>query len=329
MASSRARIVELLRGSDGYVSGRDVAEALGISRNAIWKHVEALRRAGYEIESVRSRGYRLLAAPDVVSAEELGPRLQTRWLGRTVVHHATTGSTNSDAAALGRAGAEDGTVVIADSQSAGRGRLGRSWASVSGVNLYLSALLRPPIVPAAAPQLSLLAGVAVAASLEAEGLAPLIKWPNDVLLDGRKVCGILTEIEAEADRVSFVVVGVGVNLNSSLEHFPAELHETATSVLLSAGRRVDRVGFTARLLTELETLYERFSGEGFPAIAPLWESRAALRGRRVTVSGAGEVITGTCVGIDSDGALLLKEEDDARPRRILAGDVTVIGGYGR
>jgi len=327
-STTRDAVLAALSARDGFVSGHSIADELGISRNAVWKHVEALKASGYAIESVKARGYRLLGSPDRLDEAAICEHLVTEALGRHLVCKSSTGSTNSDLAALARDGAPEGTVVVADAQSAGRGRLGRSWVSAPGLNLYMSVLLRPEIVPAAAPQLSLVAGLAVAAALDECGLAPRIKWPNDVLLDRRKVCGILTEIDGEADRVRHVVVGIGVNLNSTLEHFPEELHDKATSVYLTGGRAVDRAEFAARLLSELEDRYRTFHAYGFGALAPEWNARAAMVGAHVSVSGAGEPISGRCKGIDADGALLLEAQDDATiVRRVLAGDVTVVGGY--
>jgi BirA family biotin operon repressor/biotin-[acetyl-CoA-carboxylase] ligase len=329
--STRARIVAELRSSDGFVSGHDLAERLGVSRTAVWKHVAALKDEGYTIETERGHGYRLVALPGGLTEGEIVSALTTAWVGKTLVCKVETGSTNSDAAQLGRSAAADGTVVVADSQTAGRGRLGRTWISRPGMNLYLSVLLRPKIVPAAAPQLALVAGLAVAEALEQEGLEPTIKWPNDVLLGGRKVCGILTELEAEADRVEFVVVGIGVNLNSELADFPPELHDRATSVLMSSGKTVDRARFAAVLLAKLEACYERFRTDGFGALAEGWASRSALAGKEITVDGAGGIVKGMYAGIDSEGALLLKEGgadgQSATTRRVLAGDVTILGGY--
>jgi BirA family biotin operon repressor/biotin-[acetyl-CoA-carboxylase] ligase len=326
--SSRARIVSELKAAGGFVSGSDLAETLGVSRTAVWKHVAALKAEGYVIETERGLGYRLLAMPGGLGEGEVASALTTSWIGRTLVSKPVTASTNSDAVALGRSAAPDGTVVIADEQTAGRGRLGRGWVSRPGLNLYMSVLLRPPIVPAVAPQLALVAGLAVAEALEDEGLEPTIKWPNDVLLGGRKVCGVLTELEAETDRVDFVVVGIGVNLNSELEDFPPELRERATSVLITSGRRVDRALFAAALLGKLERCYERFRSDGFAALAEGWAKRSALAGRDITVDGAGGMVSGAYAGIDSEGALLLKESGaDGRIRRVLAGDVTIIGGY--
>ena len=324
--STRDKLVELLATTEEFVSGAELARHLGISRNAVWKHVEVLRGEGWDVETRHARGYRIVGRPDPMDADELTRLLSTRWLGRRLVCVPSTGSTSNDVAALARDGAPEGAVVIADTQTAGRGRLGRTWASARGVNLYMSVLLRPRVLPAAAPQLSLVAGLAVARALEGEGLRPRIKWPNDVLLDGRKVCGILTELEAEADRVAFVVVGIGVNLNSRLEHFPAELHDKATSVFLATGRTVARAAFAARLLEELERCYGRYIEAGFGVLADDWNARSALTGRTVTVTGAArDPVVGRCTGIDGDGALLVS--DGSAVQRVLAGDVTIVGGY--
>jgi BirA family biotin operon repressor/biotin-[acetyl-CoA-carboxylase] ligase len=326
--SKRARIVATLHAAGDFVSGAELARVLGISRTAIWKHIAALETQGFVIERERGRGYRLTATPGGLTEGEIASALLTEWLGRTLLCKALTGSTNSDVSALGRSGAPEGTVVVADAQTAGRGRLGRTWVSRPGLNLYLSILLRPRIVPAAAPQLALVAGLAVAEAFEEEGAAAAIKWPNDVLLGGRKACGILTELEAEADRVDFVVVGIGVNLNSVAEDFPFELRARATSLRLARGREVERARFAGQLLSRFERRYEQFREHGFGALASEWERRSALVGRELRVDGAGERFTGEYAGIDPQGALLLRDRGtDGRLRRVLAGDVTIVGGY--
>lgn len=325
---TRARILKALGDADGYVSGERLANEIGVSRAAVWKHIAALKRDGYSIRGVRSRGYRLIERPDRIGEAALGAALETRWLGRNVVVHETTGSTNSDAWDLARAGADEGTAVIADRQTAGRGRLGRSWQSEPGLNLYLSVVLRPEFEPARAPQLSLVAGVAVADVVDGYGVDCSIKWPNDVVVGRRKVAGVLTEIEAETDRIAAVVLGIGVNLNACEDDFAEELRPIATSVRMETGAPVDRLAFTAALLARLETAYEAFVDRGFAALAPAWEKRSLLTGREVAVAGVGGELRGQCVGIDSDGALLLERDGAAEPERVLAGDVTVIGGYG-
>jgi BirA family biotin operon repressor/biotin-[acetyl-CoA-carboxylase] ligase len=324
-----AALVGLLRDAGG-VSGAEIGRRLGLTRAAVWKHVERLRVRGYAIEGTPSRGYRLLACPDRLSAAELGPHLRSAVLGRVVHYEEETGSTNVVARGLARAGAAEGTVVVAETQTAGRGRLGRAWFSPPGSNLYLSVVLRPDIPPARAPQLALVAGSAVAAAIEAEGgVRPALKWPNDVLLDGRKVAGILTEMDSEADRVGFVVLGIGVNLNVSACELADALGDTATSVAAATGHGVDRARFTGRLLGELERRYRRVLDEGFAAgLRAEWEGYSALTGREVTVTGPDGDRRGRVIGVDGEGALCLAPEGGG-VMRVLAGDVTLLDGYVR
>ncbi len=260
----------------------------------------------------------------------------TRLLGRPLHFFDTIDSTNTSAARLAREDAAEGTVVIADAQSGGKGRLGRSWVSPPGVNLYLSVILRPRKSTSAAPQLSLLASVAVAeAIVQQTQLSPVIKWPNDVLVAGKKVCGILTEMQANGSHLRSVIVGIGVNINAPLAAFPEELQDKASSLLLMCGEPVDRAAFTVSLLTHLEKLYVLWLEKGFPVVGAAWEGYASeLLGKSITVTAPEGIISGTVRGIDRDGALLVESvspEGQARssPRvqRILAGDVTVADGY--
>lgn len=336
--SSRGDILAALEAAGDYVSGEDLAARLGISRAAVWKHVSALKHGGYEIDGARARGYRLVAPPSLLSEAAIHSRWGAGRIGRRIVVLDVTRSTNSDAMALGREGEAEGIVVIAEEQTAGRGRLGRAWESSRGVNLYLSLVLRPQITPWLAPQLSLVAGLAVAETAREEGVDARIKWPNDVVTFAsaqeagqgglRKLAGVLTEIEAEADRVAFVVVGIGVNLNSDHSHFSPELVDRATSVLLERGARTDRAAFAGRLLARFEDCYDAWMQGGLAAVTPRWRALSVLEGRPVKVDATGESLEGTCVGIDEDGALLL-DSGGASPRRVLAGDVTISGGYDR
>ncbi|MBI3801531.1 MAG: biotin--[acetyl-CoA-carboxylase] ligase [Deltaproteobacteria bacterium] len=262
-------------------------------------------------------------------ATTLTQQLQTRLLGTPLHFFPTIDSTNTYAARLARDGAPEGTAVIADSQSGGKGRLGRSWISPPGVNLYLSVILRPPVPAATVPHLNLLAAVAVADTIvQVCGLTPAIKWPNDVLVGGKKVCGILAEMQTEASALRSVVLGIGVNLNAPLSAFPEELRDKASSLFLSGGRLVDRPAFAADLLTHLEKLYVLWLEQGFRALRPAWEHHAAwMIGTQVTVAAPEGTVVGTVLGLDSDGALLLQEGNSGTSRRLLAGDVTVVGGY--
>ena len=317
------RIVAWLRASTAPLSGEELARRLGCSRAAVWKQIGALRRLGYRIEARHAHGYALAGAPDRLGPAELEPHLAGRW--RDIRWLAETDSTQRVARELARAGAAEGTVVIAEAQTAGRGRLGRTWHSPRGVNLYCSIVLRPPLPPAAVPQVALVAGVAVAAALaEMPGLAPRVKWPNDVLIDGRKVAGILTEMEAEVERVHHVILGIGVNLNAPRAAFPPELRERATSLFLATGRRVDRAAVTGRLLAALEARYGRFLEGGFEAVRAEWESYSCLTGTDVRVASAEGEMAGRVLGLDTDGALMLARPDGTSTR-IVAGEVTVRG----
>lgn len=309
----------------GWQSGAAIAQRLGISRAAVWKRIEKLRGRGHGIEAVAGKGYRLVRTSDRLLPEVVRRGFVPRVLRGEIVHRESVDSTNRLAGELARAGAAQGTVVLAEQQTAGRGRLGRSWASPPGVNLYCSIVLRPSVPPVEVPRLTLVAGVAVAEAIAATAaLEPQIKWPNDVLLAGRKVAGVLTELEAEAERVRFVIVGIGVNLNARRGDFPRELARKATSLALASGATVDRAAFTGCLLGALDVLYGDFLEGGFRAVRARYERFHCLPGRRVTVDGRPPV-TGTVRGVDDDGALLVESAGEVR--RVVSGEVTLRGAY--
>lgn len=292
-----------------------------VTRTAVWKRVRGLRDLGYEIEGLRRSGYRLVRAPDLLTPAEVKPLLRTRWLGRKIHYFHTVDSTNSKAYELGLQGAEEGEVVLAESQTGGRGRLGRQWFSPPLVNLYLSIILRPMIPPQKASLLTLMAAVATGEAIQKySGLHPLIKWPNDILLRGRKVAGLLNEIRSEMDRIHFVVLGIGVNLNMERRRFSREIRGVATSLKEEMGEAVSRKAFLRCLLEEVERWYETFLREGGDAILEVWREKAGIQGRRVNITSFGERLIGVAVDVDSDGALILETEDGKR-KRILAGDV--------
>jgi BirA family transcriptional regulator, biotin operon repressor / biotin---[acetyl-CoA-carboxylase] ligase len=318
--SQADRILDSLRKATTPVSGELLADQLGISRAAIFKHVETLRARGYTIASEHAQGYVLKASPDRLDATELGPHLTGAW--RRIEWHQEIDSTQRRARELGQEGAAEGTVVIAEAQTAGRGRLGRTWHSPPGRNVYASILLRPDITPTVVPQLALVVGLGVAGAIETLGLAPKLKWPNDVLLDGRKTVGILTEMEAELDRVRLVIVGIGVNVNLDRGDLPPYLRDTATSLKITAGRPIDRVGYMAELLTSVERAYGRFVHEGFAGLKADFDARDALRGRRVTREVGGAPVEGVADGVDDDGALRLVADGGA-VQRVVAGEVAI------
>jgi BirA family biotin operon repressor/biotin-[acetyl-CoA-carboxylase] ligase len=325
--TARERILGWLRTADGPISGTALAARLGCSRAAVWKHVDALRAAGHEIHGARASGYVLACAADPLDPATLGPRLTGRW--RDVEWHEAIDSTQRRARDLADAGAPEGTVVLADRQSSGRGRLGRTWFSPPGVSVMCTVVLRPPCDPTAVAPLPLVAGLAVADAVRgATGLAAGLKWPNDVQVGGRKVAGVLAELLGEVDRVSAVLLGVGLNVNLREDALPAELAPTATSLRIACGRPLDRIDVAARLLAAIEARYARFLAEGFRGMRSEWNTLSLLTGQEVEIVGAGPTVGGRVQGVDDDGALLLGGSGGAT-RRVVAGEVSVHRGVGR
>lgn len=319
-------ILQLFQTSGGnFLSGEQISRELNITRSAVWKHIRHLRHNGYEIEALPSKGYHLVSSPDIISPAEIQKFLSTRVIGTSIVYCQQTGSTNTDAFHRAEEGAIEGTIVIADSQSGGKGRLGRIWSSPSGVNLYCSIILRPNIMPYQAPQLTFLSAVAVARAIEVTtNLKPQIKWPNDVLINGCKIAGLLNEMCAETDGVKFVVLGIGVNLNMRREDFPNDLRTPATSLFLELGKAVPRARFAASMLNELDTLYTEFLAHGFEPVRLEWQQRSLANNRQVEVTDGGqERLCGAFSGIDESGAMLVRLENGTTTR-IYSGDVRVL-----
>jgi len=313
----------LAEADDTFVSGEAISDKLGFSRAAVWKHVNALRAQGYTIEAVAARGYRLVGIPDRLGPLELRPLLGTHDVGREVHWFAEVGSTNDAAKELAEEGALHGEVVVAETQTAGRGRRGRFWASPPGKNLYLSVVLRPELPPSRAPELTLLASVALCEAVRRTGVASAaIKWPNDVLAGGRKLAGILTEMAAEPELVQWVVLGIGVNVNAVREDFPDDLRDVATSLALERGAPAPRALFAAAVLTGLEAWLDRHAAEGFAPVRAAWRELSDTLGRDVRVRAAGEELVGRAEDVDAQGALLVRTA--AGLERVLAGDVELL-----
>lgn len=331
MSEGARQVLAALRAAEGGArSGEALSSELGVSRAQIWKHVSALRRRGYGIEGEPGGGYRLEQVPDRLYPEEIALGRDERWLAREVEHLDETDSTNRVAMERGRGGASHGYAVVAEAQSAGRGRLGRSFYSPPHLNLYASIVLRPDVLVSDASTLILAAGIAVADAVAAtvdDDEAVSIKWPNDVQLGGLKTSGILLELAAEETRVDFVVMGIGVNLNVDRSHFPDEFRHLATSLRSHLGRAVDRVAFTRRLFDTLEEALESHAHGGFEALRPRFDRRFRMPGERVEVRGVGAatnaVTRGVVRGLSDDGALEL-EDESGQVRRVLAGDVTIV-----
>lgn len=315
-------ILNLLREhSSTFLSGEEISRRLKVTRTAVWKRVRRLRALGYEIEASTRSGYRLIRSPDLLSPSEIKSFLTTKWMGKTIHYFLSIDSTNSKAYQLALGGAEEGEVVIAESQEEGRGRLGRHWFSPPFLNLYLSAILRPKIPPHQASLITLMAAVATADAIQKySGLLPLIKWPNDILLGDRKVAGLLNEIHSEMDRIHFVILGIGVNLNMNGRMFSKEIRAVATSLKREMGKTISRKVFLCSVLEALERWYAIFSKEGGAPVLEAWREKAKIEGKRVKVTSFGETLSGIAVDVDSDGVLILKTKNGEQ-KRIVAGDV--------
>jgi BirA family biotin operon repressor/biotin-[acetyl-CoA-carboxylase] ligase len=326
MTSTRDKLLSCLKENRGsWVSGEWLSRRLAVSRAAINKHVQQLKKMGYPVETSTKKGYALGESPDLLLAEEIREGLDTRVFGaQDIICVAETDSTNLRAKDLAVGGAPEGTAVIAGSQTAGRGRKGRSWFSPAGGGIYLSLILRPTMPPSEAPVITLMTGVAAAESLfSVTKLDARIKWPNDLLVSGKKIAGILTEISTEMDRIDHVVVGVGVNVNMPRASLPEELRETATSVLIETGMHCARVRLVQAFLEQFETYYRTLQDEGFEPIRKRWKELSDIIGRRISVEMIGKVQTGRAVDVDTDGVLVLEDEQGGL-QRIASGDVTIL-----
>ncbi|MBA4494489.1 biotin--[acetyl-CoA-carboxylase] ligase [Paenactinomyces guangxiensis] len=299
----------LVQNQPHYLSGEEISRKVGCSRAAIWKHIEELRQQGYEIEAQPRNGYRLVYRPDRVAPEELSPHLQTKSFGRHLRYEYSTPSTQILAHQWAREGAPEGAVVIAEEQVEGRGRMGRLWHSPPQTGIWMSLILRPPISLPEASQLTLLASVGVHRGIErVTGLPVQIKWPNDLMIQGKKVCGILTELRGEQDRIHYIIVGIGINVNTTGDHWPTELRSIATSLAIELGGTIHRATLIAAILEELEDFYQNYLQYGFPAIQKKWEQAAGMLGKTITAHTHQVAITGVAECLNEHGALLIRTE---------------------
>lgn len=323
----KAEILRILRESDGYVSGQQLCEDLGVSRTAIWKVINQLKEDGYEVEAVRNRGYHIVDSPDVITAEELSSMMDTEWAGKKIYYYEETDSTNIRAKRLGDEGALHGTLAVANQQCAGRGRRGRSWESPPGTSVYMSILLRPQFPPVKAPMLTLVMALSVAEGIkECTDMDVQIKWPNDIILNQKKLVGILTEMSTEIDYINHVVIGAGINVN--LEEMPEELKEKATSLKIEAGHGYKRGQIIVSIMKKFEKNYKIFL-ETLDLEHMKEEYNALLvnLNQDVRILGAKEEYNAHSLGINDAGELLV-EREDGTTEAIFAGEVSVRGVYG-
>lgn len=323
----KEEILRLLRSADGYISGQELCNRFGVSRTAVWKAINQLKEAGYEIEAQQNKGYRLMAAPDLMTEAEIKSLMHTDWVAKEVLYFDTIDSTNTKAQELAEKGYQSGTLVVADKQESGKGRRGRSWVSPSGTGIFMTLMIKPDINPNNASMLTLVAALAVAKAITSvTGEEALIKWPNDIVVNGKKVCGILTEMNAQFDYINHIVVGIGINVHN--ESFPEEISQMASSLMIEAGgKRFHRAQIIAETMSYFEQYYDTFlKTQDLSALVREYDKLLVNRNKSVRVLDPKEPFDGKAMGITPKGELIV---DTWESRKLVSsGEVSVRGIYG-
>ncbi|QSZ28117.1 biotin--[acetyl-CoA-carboxylase] ligase [Aceticella autotrophica] len=322
----KENIIKILKeNKNKFVSGQQLCNKLNISRTAVWKYINELKNNGYMIESQHKSGYMLINEPDIIDYIEISPFLKTDFIGKNYIHLESISSTNDYAKEIASK-AENGTIVVSEEQTSGRGRLGRKWVSEKGQGLWMSIILKPELTPQSSVKLTQVAAVSVVnAIIETIELNASIKWPNDIIINGKKICGILTEMNAELDRVNYVIVGIGLNVN--MNKFPDDLKDKATSLFIETGKKIDRKKLTASIINNFEKYYYIFLKEGFEPIRISCLKHSVTIGSEVRVISGKNEFNGKAVDIDNDGNLIIEIGDGSR-KAVMSGDVSVRGILG-
>lgn len=323
----KEELLRLLRSADGYISGQELCNRFGVSRTAVWKAINQLKEAGYEIEAQQNKGYKLMAAPDLMTEAEIKSLMHTEWVAKEVLYFDTIDSTNTKAQELAEKGYPSGTLVVADKQESGKGRRGRSWVSPSGTGIFMTLMIKPDINPNNASMLTLVAALAVAKAITSvTGEEALIKWPNDIVVNSKKVCGILTEMNAQFDYINHIVVGIGINVHN--ESFPEEISQMASSLMIEAGgKRFHRAQIIAETMSYFEQYYDTFlKTQDLSALVREYDELLVNRNKSVRVLDPKEPFDGKAMGITPKGELIV---DTWESRKLVSsGEVSVRGIYG-
>ncbi|GHU81744.1 bifunctional ligase/repressor BirA [Clostridia bacterium] len=319
------QILDIIKNAGEYVSGEELSRILGITRSAIWKNIGLLRDEGYVIDSVTNKGYRLQSTADALNESEIEKVLNTHTIGQKIIYFSSIDSTNAEVKRIAVKGAEHGTVVIAGEQTLGKGRFGREWSSPKGTGIWLSVLLRTDMSPANISGITLAAGLGICKAIRSlTGCNAQIKWPNDIIIGNKKICGILTEMTAEADRINYAVLGVGINVNTA--EFPVEIEHKATSLMLATGRKVPRLNLLSEILQQLEIELDEYLLNPQNDLISQYRRLCATIGREVAVSRNNTNLQGKAVNIDNNGELVVKLAD-GKQISVSSGEVTVQGIY--
>jgi BirA family biotin operon repressor/biotin-[acetyl-CoA-carboxylase] ligase len=322
----KKEILRLLKeNTTGFVSGQHISENLGVSRTAIWKYINQIKEDGYEIESISKKGYRIISAPDLLTYEEIEPYLNTSFIGRSIVHFDSIDSTNSKAKQLADSAEADGTIIISEEQTNGRGRLGRSWVSPKYKGIWMSIILKPDLNPMEAVKLTQIAAASLVLASSELGVKTFVKWPNDIVMNHKKVCGILTEMSAELTRINYVIVGIGINVNIDEADFPEDIKPIATSLKGETKASVNRKELVGKILSNFENLYLKFIKENdIETSLHICRQNSALLGREIMIVKRDGNIEAKALDIDAEGRLLVQYADGSE-EYVISGEVSIRG----
>ncbi len=325
----KTRVIEVLKKNSGeFVSGQLLSEQLQVSRTSICKYINALKEDGYDIESISRRGHRLIDCPDILTREEIAEYLHTRMIGKTICYFDQIGSTNKKAKEIAAAGDGHGTVVISEEQTEGRGRLGRNWSSPKRKGIWMSILVRPDIIPTDATKMTQITAASIYKALSDMKIETQIKWPNDIILNEKKVCGILTEMSSEMMQINYMVIGIGINVNQNQEDIPDDIREKATSLKIETGKDVDRKELVGRILNHFEYFYDDFVIRGDISEAlEICTDKSILIGKKIRVIRKQETLEREAIGLTEEGELVVKDEH-GNTSVVVSGEVSVRGEHG-
>lgn len=322
------KVLRMLKDSKGFISGEKISNEFNMTRAGIWKYINMLKEDGYNIESISRKGYRLISSPDILNYEEIEEYLDTDSMGRNIHHFDSIDSTNKKAKEMAL-GEKEGTVLVAEEQIGGKGRLGRTWISPKGKGIWMSIILKPKVDPMKVAKITLLGAAAVTKALNNLNIRSQIKWPNDILIDGKKICGILTEMNCELNMINYVVMGIGINVNLDANEIPEDLRDKATSVKISEGKEINRKELLANILNEFEELYLSFRDKDDVSYAiDICRKNSALIGKEIRVIKGEEIKLGKALDINEEGQLVVEFENGV-VENVYSGEVSVRGleGY--
>lgn len=323
----KSKILKILKNNDDFISGERISEEFNMTRSAIWKYMNMLKEDGYMIESIPKKGYRIISSPDILTLDEIENDLNTRFIGRKVHYYDSIDSTNKEAKKLATL-EDEGTVIISEEQTEGKGRLGRGWISPKGKGIWMSIILKPNVEPVKVGAITLLGAAAVYNGLKNMNVDSLIKWPNDILIDDKKICGILTEMNAELNRINYLIMGIGINVNLDEDDIPPELKDRANSIKIYKNKEIDRKSLLANILNEFEKLYIPFAANGDVSIAiRICRENSASIDKEVKIIEGNKERLGRALDINNNGELIV-EFEDGKVQNIYAGEVSIRGVNG-